>query len=124
MRAWMKSLLSLVLVTLTGYLLDRLLRYEGVPGRDLLFLSDFLVGLVAAILVFVMSEFENRKRKAVAERLKVIAEMNHHIRNALQVIAYQSSFREDKKEIGSIDDAVNRISWALRELLPQLPPEL
>jgi len=124
MRAWMKGLVSLVLVTLTGYLLDRVLRYEGVPGRDLLFLSDFLVGAVAAILVFVMAQVEERKQKAVAERLTVIAEMNHHIRNALQVIAYQSSFREDKKEIDAINDAVNRISWALRKILPQLPPEL
>jgi hypothetical protein len=123
MRAWMKSLLSLGLVTLTGYLLDRVLRYEGVPGRDLFIFSDFLVGVVAAILVYVMAEFDDRKQKAIAERLKVIADMNHHIRNALQVISYQSSFREDKKEIDAINDAVNRISWSLREVLPRLPPE-
>lgn len=58
-----------------------------------------------------------------AERLKVIADMNHHIRNALQVIAYHSTIREDKKSVAVIDDAVKRISWALREVLPQLPPD-
>jgi hypothetical protein len=34
-----------------GFLLDVFLRYEGMPGRDLLLLSDFLVGAVAAVLV-------------------------------------------------------------------------
>jgi hypothetical protein len=124
MRVWVKVLTSLVLVTGAGYLLDRFLRYEGMPGRDLLFLSDFLVGAVAAVVVYLLAEFENRRQRAIAERLKVIADLNHHIRNALQVISYQSSFREEKESIATIDDAVKRISWALREVLPQLPPEL
>lgn len=123
MRVWIKGLISFVLVTCSGYLLDRLLRHEGMPGRDLLFLSDALVGAVAAILVYILAEFEERKRKAVADRLKVIADMNHHIRNALQVIAYHSSVNEDKASIVVIDDAVKRIAWALREVLPQLPAE-
>jgi hypothetical protein len=123
MRVWMKGLISFVLVTCSGYLLDRFLRYEGMPRRDLLFLSDVLVGAVAAILVYILAGFEDRKRKAVAERLKVIADLNHHIRNALQVIAYHSSFKEDKESIAVIDDAVKRIAWALREVLPQLPAE-
>ena len=123
MQTWVKSLVSLFVVTGTGYLLDRVLRYEGVPGRDLLFLSDFLVGLVAAILVYVMAESADRRQKAVAERLKIIADLNHHIRNALQVISYQASFREDKEELAMMNDAVNRISWTLREVLPQIPPE-
>ncbi|MGA2989238.1 MAG: hypothetical protein ABSD88_02100 [Candidatus Korobacteraceae bacterium] len=58
----------------------------------------------------------------MAERLKVIADMNHHIRNALRVIAYHSTIREDKESVAVIDDAVKRISWALREVLPQMPP--
>jgi hypothetical protein len=58
MRVRMKSLISLVLVTCTGYFLDVFLRYEGMPSRDLLFLSDFLVGFVAAVLVYALAEFE------------------------------------------------------------------
>jgi len=123
MPTWVKSLVSLVVVTCAGYLLDRVLRYEGVPDRDLLFLSDFLVGMVAAVLVYVMAESADRKQKAVVERLKIIAELNHHIRNALQVISYQASFREDKEEIAMMNGAVNRISRTLREVLPQLPPD-
>ena len=79
--------------------------------------------MVAAVLVYVMAESADRKQKAVVERLKIIAELNHHIRNALQVISYQASFREDKEEIAMMNGAVNRISRTLREVLPQLPAD-
>jgi hypothetical protein len=121
MRIWIKTLLTLACVTAAGYLADRLLRHEGIPGRDLLLLSDFLVGLVAASLVFVLTVDHQNKARLVEDRLRVIAEMNHHIRNALQVIAYHTWSAKSEQEIASMHQAVNRITWALQEVLPQLP---
>jgi hypothetical protein len=121
MRIWIKSLLTLACVTAAGYLADRLLRHEGIPGPDLLLLSDFLVGLVAASLVFVLAVDQQNKARRVEDRLRVIAEMNHHIRNALQVIAYHTWSARSEQEIASMHQAVNRITWALQEVLPQLP---
>jgi hypothetical protein len=48
--------------------------------------------------------------------------MNHHIRNALQVITFYS--RAGAKQQVGIVEAVERIQWALREVLPQLPESL
>lgn len=121
MRTWLKTLITLLVVTATGYLLDRLLRQEGVTPRELLLFSDFLVGLVAAILVFILTLHHEQRTRYVAGRLAIIAEMNHHIRNALQVITFQISSAKDEKEIGAMRDAVNRITWALSEVLPQMP---
>lgn len=121
MRLWIKALITLALVTAAGYVADRLLRQEGVPGHDLLLLSDLLVGLVAASLVAVLGLHQEQRARFVAGRLRVIAEMNHHIRNALQVIAYHSISGKNEKEIAESQEAVNRITWALREVLPQLP---
>jgi hypothetical protein len=46
--------------------------------------------------------------------------MNHHIRNALQVIVARASLdQQAKPELRQIDDAVARIDWALREILPR-----
>jgi hypothetical protein len=42
--------------------------------------------------------------------------MNHHIRNALQVIVYPSPSAEEAAQ--RIGDAIARIDWALREVLP------
>jgi hypothetical protein len=47
----------------------------------------------------------------------VIAEMNHHVRNALQAIAL-SPYAEKSKQIELIGESAERIQWALREILP------
>ena len=120
MRTFLKSIITLFCVTVAGLIADQFLRREGISRRDLLFLSDVLVGLVAASLVFVLSIYQRHKARIIADRLRVIAEMNHHIRNALQVIAYHAWTRSEQ-EIASMNQAVSRITWALQEILPQLP---
>jgi hypothetical protein len=117
-----KSLLALFLVFLSSYALEVMLHRDGVPGRDLLLASSLLVGTVAGVLVYVLSLRERQHQAYVECRLRVIAEMNHHIRNALQVITFYS--RNGAKQQVGIVEAVERIQWALREVLPQLPESL
>jgi hypothetical protein len=121
-RSVAKSLLALLLVALSSYVLEVRLHRDGVPSRDLILLSSLLVGLVAAGLVYLLSIRERQRRTYVECRLRVIAEMNHHIRNALQVITFYTR-KGEKREVGVIE-AVERIQWALREVLPQLPESL
>ena len=104
---------------MSSYVLEIRLHRNGIPGRELILLSSFIVGLVAAALVYFLSVRERQRRAYVDCRLRVIAEMNHHIRNALQVITFYSR-KGEKQEVGVIE-AVERIQWALREVLPQLP---
>ena len=118
-RSVAKSLLSLLLVALSSYVVELCLHRNGVPSRDLIMLSSLLVGLVAGVLVYLLSVRERQRRAYVDCRLRVIAEMNHHIRNALQVITFYSR-KGEKQEVGVVE-AVERIQWALREVLPQLP---
>jgi 1,2-phenylacetyl-CoA epoxidase catalytic subunit len=80
-----------------------------------------MVGLVGAALVYVLSLREWQREQYVECRLRVIAEMNHHIRNALQVITFYTR-KGQKQEVGIVE-AVERIQWALREVLPQLPEQ-
>jgi hypothetical protein len=61
---------------------------------------------------------ELRRRQQHAES---IAQLNHHIRNALQVILSRADLAlHDLPEMKEINTAVNRIEWALRELLPRV----
>jgi hypothetical protein len=119
LRSFAKSLLALIVVSLSSYVLEVRLHRDGVPSYDLILLSNLLVGVVAGVLVCVLSAREQQRQKYVECRLKVIADMNHHIRNALQVISFYSR-KGDKHEVGIVQ-AVERIQWALREVLPQLP---
>ncbi|HYL94943.1 MAG TPA: hypothetical protein VET69_03975 [Terriglobales bacterium] len=50
-------------------------------------------------------------------RLQVIAELNHHVRNAL--ISLSAYITRDEEAIGRIMKGVDRIDWALREILPR-----
>lgn len=121
MRIWVKSVLTFACVTIAGLIADQFLRREGISRIDLLILSDVLVGLVAASLVFVLSVYHTHQAKLVEDRLRVIGEMNHHIRNALQVIEYHAWTTKGEQEIASMHQAVSRITWALQEVLPQFP---
>jgi hypothetical protein len=83
--------------------------------------SDALAGLLAGVLFYKILDAGRRRRKLVLQRLETIDQMNHHIRNALQVISFSvHANQEHAKEVANIDRAVNRIQWALREILPKM----
>ncbi len=72
------------------------------------------MGLLAYIFVI-----QARREAKTEARLRTIREMNHHIRNALQVISYWVTGEEDQQEVRMLRDSVERIEWALRDVLPQ-----
>jgi hypothetical protein len=82
-RSGLLSLLVVVIVSLIGFILDRLLIKEGLPRLDMMIFSNSLTGLFAGGLFWQMSREAKAHRDLVAERMKTIAELNHHIRNAL-----------------------------------------
>ena len=123
MKNFLKALLVCGSVSVTGVLLDRFLRSDGIPGRYLLDLSNVLTGVFAAALFYYATREQAGKQKLVEEKLRVIADMNHHIRNALQALTFYRVKSSDEKEMNVIDQAVSRITWALKEVLPKYPPE-
>ncbi len=115
-----------VLVSAVGYLLNHCLVQEGVSRRYMMVLSDILTGIVAGGLVLYMARHEKAHREAVRERVSTIAELNHHIRNALQVIKLCGTQPEsslDGRQLQLIKESADRIEWALREVLPKYPPD-
>ena len=123
-RSGLVSLLVAVIVSLIGILLDWLLVKEGLPRLDMLIFSNSLTGLFAGGLFWQLAREAKASRDLVAERMKTIAELNHHIRNALQVIKFlgvQNSSSLDAVQLQLVNDSVDRIEWALREVLPRYP---
>src|SRR5215470_606978 len=95
---------TLLVVTGLGIPLDRALFNEGVPRQDLVLLSDLLVGLVAAALAYVVAISYQRRAQFIKSQLEIIEQMNHHIRNALQVISYQTWSSHDRREVATIEE--------------------
>lgn len=120
------SLLIAVLVSALGILLDYLLVKEGLPRLGMLVLSNSVTGLFAGGLFYQVVREEKINRELMRARMKTIAELNHHIRNALQVIRFwggQHRPELDSRQLQLINDSVNRIEWALREVLPKYEVE-
>ena len=118
------ALLVVLGVSLIGIILDWLLVKEGLPRLDMIIFSNGLTGLFAGGLFWQMAREAKASRDLVAERMKTIAELNHHIRNALQVIKFlgmQKRSGLDTVQLQLINDSVDRIEWALREVLPRYP---
>ncbi len=107
-----------LLVCAVGYGFDHLLARDGVTRTDILIVSNALTGIVAGLLFYSLSNNERQRRHLISERLRTIAEMNHHIRNALQVITYASAAQNQTDSVDLIRSSVERIEWALREVLP------
>jgi hypothetical protein len=125
-----KSLASGLLVGLTVLLVDGGMEYlllsRGSSQAGTLLISDAFAAAVAAAFAAYGFYLQGQREAELQERVHRIVEMNHHVRNALQVIAYWSVADRDKKEMHLIRQAVDRIEWALREILPgglgRVPP--
>ncbi|HEY6971082.1 MAG TPA: hypothetical protein VJA94_17865 [Candidatus Angelobacter sp.] len=86
-------------------------------------MGSSIIGIVAGLLFYQFLRNERIKHEIVQQRMRMIAELNHHIRNALQVIRYAggSKSSSDASQLQLINEAVARIDWALREVLPKYP---
>ena len=64
-----------------------------------------------------MTHYNKRQRLASAH-LKIIAEVNHHVRNALTTVLYSVELTRNESLIQVTQSAMERIDWTLREVLP------
>jgi hypothetical protein len=72
--------------------------------------------LATGLIVYLYERRQYRKHLA---RLRVIADMNHHVRNALQSIVFVAGGTvPQEQQLKVIRDSVNRIQWTLTEVLP------
>jgi hypothetical protein len=85
-------------------------------------LSDGLVALLAATLVYILLAYGRQQRRRMIERLEAVQEVNHHIRNALQALSFTGGALKGTKEGEVVTEAIQRIEFALHEVLPKVEP--
>jgi len=102
--------LAFVLFLVCGYFSDLIL----IRHRAWLVADDVILALAAAAVVFL---YERERSRILSERLRVIRDMNSFVRNELQIL-YSCLGDVEKTRISTIERSVERIDWALRELLP------
>jgi hypothetical protein len=76
--------------------------------------DDLALGIFVGAVVLV---YDWRRRYDLHRKLSAIHEINHHVRNALEVIEYSAWATRDQQHIARIQESVQHIEWALREIL-------
>jgi hypothetical protein len=108
-----------ILVFAIGIVLDAALIDFGTPNPMMLVFDDLLTGAAAGFAVWLALRSEVKRRMEEDHRLRVLDEMNHHVRNALQVMVLCSySIGGEKGE--ELMQAAKRIQWSLTEVLPKV----
>lgn len=101
-------------VALVDYLLGLWMAHHGMHAEVTL-IDELLLAVFTAALVLVIELAHERDEQRINEKLKTIELMNHHVRNALQAIVDSAYVHGNLDEVRT---SVDRISWALREVLP------
>jgi len=113
------------LVGLASFVATEFMHYLLVPDlgrRWERWLAEGVSALVVALLTAKLMHAANQRREAALLRMQVISEMNHHIRNALSAISLSADSIENQQCMQVISDSVDRIEWALREILLRRAP--
>lgn len=119
LRIWLSALFISVVVFAIALgiqwtIYDRYLHEAGIRV-----VGSAIAAGVSVVLVVSLGILERNQRLREIRRLETIALLNHHIRNALQAIISSSGATNSTETIRA---SVERIEWALGEVLPHIQP--
>ena len=78
-----------------------------------------LTGFMAALITYSLCNSWLRDRSRAKNQERVIAELNHHVNNALTIIRGRKLLPETERD-RIIEVEIERISWAIKEILPRV----
>ncbi|MDT8066980.1 MAG: hypothetical protein ROO76_02315 [Terriglobia bacterium] len=82
-----------------------------------------VIGVAFGIITLVEVQAVQQRRQKVFEDLRVVASLNHNVRNALQSIQYAAHLSAPSEHLQIINESVHRIDETLRELFPAIDVE-
>ena len=102
--------LAFSLVLIVGYGAD----FVVLRHPEWMIADALILAVAVAIVVY---RYERERSRFLSEKLRVIRDMNAFVRNELQIL-YASLEHAEKARVPAMERSVERIDWALRELLP------
>jgi len=82
------------------------------------FIDAGVIALMTIALVGVCFASARARRQRTLERMRTASDLNHHVRNALQVITL-SRYLPEEKQSQAVYTSIDRIDEALKRLSPQ-----
>jgi hypothetical protein len=116
-RTVVASIVGLVaLVFCAIAVIDWLMFDTGRSALGIMLGEDVLASVSIFGFTYGMVHNSRRQRESLRREQRIVAETNHHIRNALELIQLSAQTTRDQQVIAQVSVAVERIQWALREL--------
>ncbi len=106
-----------VVVFAAEHVLEFAMGVAGLPPEHLIIQAHVATGVLAGIASYALIRYALHRRRAILDRVQLPAEMNHHIRNAIEQIKLSAYGNRDRQAVCVINDAVSRIEWTLTEVL-------
>ena len=109
---------GLVLFAIT-YVADAVLYYLGIAATATI-LDDLAIALsgAATLVFFLVQSHKNQIVARAKERAIIVAEVNHHIRNAMTPLALVMASPATGERLRILDIATDRLDHVLTDLLP------
>ena len=115
LAVWCAGALAHLVLTLTFIRL-------GVRMWPAIYIQSVVAGTIGAVLMGSVLALVLYRREVLRRQLEVVAELNHQVRNALEIIAASTTRIADRKTVATILEAVTRTDVTLRSLFPVIRP--
>ena len=100
-----------------SYLTDWILFWMKIPGVSTI-ANNLVIGGCAAVAAYIWARYEAERQARAREKMILIAELNHHIRNAVTLLGQSAALEDGPTKLRLIDEAVDRVDRVLTELVP------
>jgi signal transduction histidine kinase len=112
-------LLTGLLLFLVSYAMSHILDRLGM-GPASTILDDLAIAILAALLLryYLSASRASQSLARAKERIILVAELNHHIRNALVPIGFSATLDDQQERLRIVDEAIERIDQVLTDLVP------
>ena len=81
------------------------------------YLDEVLVGILAALLAWALETRHEAQLRRLRQASELLAQLNHYIRNSLQVILSCSAMHPGPASEEAIRNSVRRIEWVLDKIV-------
>lgn len=110
--------LVLLLAGILKYVLAGLMVRVGASPTEMRTQDAIFTGLFCAVIVSIALGAERFRREQFRERVKVVSDLNHHLRNALEIIIH-GHLLPQSSQTKAILESVERIDHALKKIVPE-----
>lgn len=80
--------------------------------------DNVIIAACGAAAAYIWARYESERQARASDRMILVIELNHHIRNALTLLGQSANLQDGPEKLRMIDDAMERVERVLTELVP------